>query len=79
MYCKKIAEKCKISVGQLNKLIPMLKSKEKYVLHYRSLQLYVDLGLNLTKVQRVLEFDQSLGLSSILTSTLRNEACKKSI
>ena len=57
-YCKKIAEKYKISIGQVNKLIPTLKSKEKYVLHYRNLQLYLDLGLNLTKVHRVLEFDQ---------------------
>ena len=58
-YCKKIAEKYKISIGQVNKLIPTLKSKEKYVQHYRNLQLYLDLGLNLTKVHRVLEFDQS--------------------
>ena len=58
-YCKKIAEKYKISIGQVNKLIPMLKSKEKYVLHHRNLQLYLDLGLNLTKVYGVLEFDQS--------------------
>ena len=58
-YCKKIAEKYKISIGQVNKLIPTLKSKEKYVLHYRNLQLYLDLGLNLTKVHRVLEFGQS--------------------
>ena len=28
-YCKKIAEKYKVSIGQVNKLIPMLKSKEK--------------------------------------------------
>ena len=28
-YCKKIAEKYKISIGQVNKLIPTLKSKEK--------------------------------------------------
>ena len=58
-YCKKIAEKSKISIGQVNKLIPMLKSKEKCVLHYQNLQLYLDLGLNLMKVHRVLEFDQS--------------------
>ena len=58
-YCKKIVEKHKILIGQVNKLIPMLKRKEKYVIHYRNLQLYLDLGLNLTKVHRVLEFDQS--------------------
>ena len=58
-YCQKIAEKHKISIGQVNKLIPTLKSKEKYVLRYRNLQLYLDLGLNITKVHRVLEFDQS--------------------
>ena len=33
-YCKKIAEKYNISIGQVNKLTPTLKSKEKYVLHY---------------------------------------------
>ena len=58
-YSKKIAEKYKISIGQVNKLTPTLKSKEKYVLHYRNLQLYLDLGLNLMKVHRLLEFDQS--------------------
>ena len=61
-YCKKIAEKYNISIGQVNKLIPMIKSKGKYVLHYRNLQLYLDLGLNLTKVHRVLKFNQSTWL-----------------
>ena len=36
-YCKKIAEKYKISISQVNRLIPTLKSKEKYFLHYRNL------------------------------------------
>ena len=58
-YCKKIAEKYKISIGQENKLIPTLISKEKYILHYRNFQLYLDLGLNLTKVHRLQEFYQS--------------------
>ena len=60
-YCKKIAEKYKISIGHGSKQTNpnTLKSKEKYVLHYRNLQLYLDLGLNLAKVFRVLEFDLS--------------------
>ena len=49
-YCKRIAEKYKILIGQVNRLIPMLRDKEKYVLHYWNLQLYLDLGLKIRKV-----------------------------
>ena len=37
----------------------MLRDKKEYVLHYRNLQLYLDLGLTIKKVHRALEFDQS--------------------
>ena len=53
-YCKKIASKFNISAGLVHKLIPT-----KYVLHYRNLQLYIELGLKVSKIHRVLEFDQS--------------------
>ena len=58
-YCKQILEKFNITIGQVKKLIPTLADKQKYVLHYRNLQLYLDLGLKLKKVHRVLQFNQS--------------------
>ena len=48
-YCKKIAEKYNISIGLVSKLIPTLRDKKEYVLHYRNLQLYLYLGLKINK------------------------------
>ena len=58
-YCKKIADNYDIKVGNVKKIIPNLRSKTKYVLHYRNLQLYLFLGMKLIKLHRMLKFKQS--------------------
>ena len=40
------------------KLNPNLRNKVKYVMHYRNLKLYLQLGLVVTKVHQVLTFKQ---------------------
>ena len=58
-YCKKIADKYDIKVGDAKNLIPNLGNKTKYVLHYRNVQLYSPLGMKLTKIHGALQVKQS--------------------
>ena len=58
-YCKKIADKYGIKVGDVKKLIPNLGDKTNYVLHYKNLHLYLSLGVKLTKIHKMLKFKQS--------------------
>ena len=58
-YCKKISDEYGIKVGDVMKLIPNLGNKTNYVLHYRNFQLYLFLGMKLTKIHKVLKFKGS--------------------
>ena len=58
-YCQGIAEEYDIKVGDVKKLTQNLGNKTKYLLHYRNLQLYLLLGMKLTKTHRALQFKQS--------------------
>ena len=58
-YCKKIADEYQMKVGDVKKLKSNLGNKTNYVVHYRSLQLYLSLGMKFSKIHRVLNFKQS--------------------
>ncbi|GFR91195.1 protein NYNRIN, partial [Elysia marginata] len=45
--------------AEVEKLVPNLRNKKRYVVHYRNLQLYLSLGMKLKKVHRALCFEQS--------------------
>ena len=55
----KSADKYGMKVGDVKKLIPNLGDKTNYVVNYRNLQLYLSLGMKLTKIHKVLKFKQS--------------------
>ena len=48
-----------VASAEVEKLVPNLRDKNHYVLHYRNLQLYLGLGMKLKKVHRALRFEQS--------------------
>ena len=52
-YCKKIADKYEMKVGDVKKCIPNLGNKTNYVVHYRNLRLYLSLGMKMTKIHSV--------------------------
>ena len=57
--CSDIANKYGIKVGGVNELVPNLKDKVKYTAHDRNLQLYLELGMKVIKIHRILKFKLS--------------------
>jgi len=45
------------------KLVPNLRKKEQYILHYRNLKLYQSLGMRVRKIHRALKFKQEAWMS----------------
>ena len=60
-YQQKLVEDLELGAASFNckKLIPNLMPKQRYVLHYRNLQLYRQLGMEIVKVHKALAFHQT--------------------
>ena len=59
-YCQQLVQDLKLGGAPVPKLVP------NYILHYRNLNLYLDLGMKLTKIHQTLSFVQSTWLKSYI-------------
>ena len=66
----------RLTVNKVEKLIPNLNDKKKYVIHHETLKLYLSLGLKLTKIHRGITFEESAWLKPYidLNTDLRAKA-----
>ena len=65
----------RIVVNKVEKLIPTLRKKDKYVLHHQNLKQYLEMGMNLTKIRRGISFAEDAWLKPYieLNTNIRTE------
>jgi hypothetical protein len=72
-------QKMNPSKYKAKKLIAMLSPREKYVTHYTNLKLYLQLGLKLKRVHRVVAFEQNNFLSEYINFCTSRRASAKTV
>ena len=65
-YCQDLSECLNLHGGVVPKLVPNLQDKTNYVVHYRKLKQYLAVGMKLTKIHRVVVFQQSPWLKTYI-------------
>ena len=63
---------------KVDKLILTLYDKKNYVIHYRLLQLYVELGVQITKIHRILSYKQERWMEPYILSNTESRKKSKS-
>ena len=58
-YSKEMKNKLDIKNSKVDKLVPNLFDEKNYVFHFRNLKFYLRQGLKLTKIYKILQFEQS--------------------
>ena len=53
-------------IGNVEKLIQNVNNKTNFVMHYENLKLFENLGLKITKIDRGIKFQESVGWNNAL-------------
>jgi hypothetical protein len=65
-YCQRLSEDLNLGSVAVPKLVPNLNDKTNYIVHYRYLKLYLSLGMEVTRIQQSLVFQQSPWLKTYI-------------
>ena len=57
----------RLKIGGVEKLIPNLCNKSKYIIHHKTLKLYESLGLKIMRIHRGIKFEESAWLKPYIT------------
>ena len=73
-YSLFIHDKLDTNIGNYEKLVPNLLDKHNYICHYRNLQLYIELGMKVATVSKVLRFKQEAWLKPYIDFNTQKRA-----
>ena len=74
-YCQQLLEDLNLGSVAVPKLVPNLNDKTNYIVHCRNLKLYLALGMKVTRIHRVLVFQQCLWLKTYIDFNTERRTC----